>query len=58
MEAVIPNPKQMPYFLKNEPVNIYFMLKPDCKELEVKIKFTNPISLLVEEYMSKIQTTS
>lgn len=28
VESIVPNPKEMPYILKNEPVNIYVFLKP------------------------------
>ena len=28
VESIIPNPKEMPFILKNEPVNIFVLLKP------------------------------
>jgi hypothetical protein len=31
VETIIPNPKEMPYILKNEPINVYVLLKPGFK---------------------------
>ena len=43
IEAVIPNPKEMPYILKNHPVNLYFLLKVGFEgPFQVTMDFTHP----------------
>lgn len=50
VDTVIPNPKEMPYILKNDPVNLYFLLRPGFEgEFEVKVSFTDPVSKKVEK---------
>ena len=49
----------MPFILKNDPVNLYFILNPDfVGEFEVKMKFTDPITNKVENQsiIAKIPT--
>ena len=50
VEAVIPNPKEMPYILKNDPINLYFLLKPSYEgDLVVGVSFTDPVTKKVEK---------
>lgn len=45
VDTVIPNPKKIPYILKNEPVNFYVTFKkPLTKTISFNLSYDDPIS--------------
>ena len=62
MEAVIPNPRELRYILKNDPVNFYFILRPgfEGEYFSVKCAFTDPTTgkTEVQELVQNVREVS